>query len=339
LSEVTKDVQRTRHSITDIEKSLNTLSEKQEFTSPNKTLKGSLPEGEKTAIIENRFSELQADEDGEVIFKGIETAKSMTSTCIQVIDESLKDHTTEKSNNTTKSADKIIKSPNSNADHVVHKTVSKKEKVYLIGDSISGQVNPATLGKRTNTFVKKLRAPKLEDLNSFSSQVKDAKMILIHTGTNNIRQKESTEDCVNILTRAVTSFREVAPECKVVVSKIVPIGDHDVDIDRSIFNANSERKLTEINKTEIGFIDHGNLAERGVPIKDYYRQDVIHLSGRGVEIFADNLEREIKRILKKDDMQDGARGFDDLQQNKTTRTKGYGQYNDRGWQPYKHNHM
>ena len=57
-------------------------------------------------------------------------------------------------------------------------------------DSISGHVNPAILGKSTNTYVKKLKAPKLEDLHALSNQVKDAKVVIIHTGINNLRERK-----------------------------------------------------------------------------------------------------------------------------------------------------
>ena len=93
-------------------------------------------------------------------------------------------------------------------------------------------------------------------------------MIIIHTGINNLRHKESTADKVKGLIESKASFREAAPESKVGVSKVIPVGDHEVDIDRNLFNAENEKKLTEINKSEIVFIDHGNLAERGVPIKE-----------------------------------------------------------------------
>ena len=70
---------------------------------------------------------------------------------------------------------------------------TRRDKVYLIGDSISGHVNQAAQGKSTRTFVQKLKAPKVEDINKFRSRVKDAKMIIVHTGINDIRQKDLTE--------------------------------------------------------------------------------------------------------------------------------------------------
>ena len=75
--------------------------------------------------------------------------------------------------------------------------------MYLIGDSISGHVNQAALGKSTRTFVQKLKAPKVEDINKIRSQIQDAKMIIVHTGINNIRQKDSTEERVSDLIEAL----------------------------------------------------------------------------------------------------------------------------------------
>ena len=175
--------------------------------------------------------------------------------------------------------------------------------VYLVGNSISGQVNPAILGKSTRTYVKKLKAAKIKDLHSMTDQVKDVKMIIIHTGINNLRGKESSADSGKSLIESIISFREAAPESKIVVSKVIRIGDHENDIERNIFNAENEKRLTEINKSGISFIDHGNLAERGIPIKEYYLRDLIHLAGQGVAVFADNLEKEIVRVLKSEEQQ------------------------------------
>ena len=65
---------------------------------------------------------------------------------------------------------------------------TRRDIVYLIGDSIPGQVNPTVLGKSTRTFVQKLKAAKVQAISKVASQVKDAKLIIGHTGINNIRQ-------------------------------------------------------------------------------------------------------------------------------------------------------
>ena len=110
-----------------------------------------------------------------------------------------------------------------------------------------------------------------------------------------------------MLIEAVTFFREVASDCKMVISKVIPVGEREIDVDWVIFNAEVEKRLTEINKSDIRFLDHGNLSERGVPINEYYRQDQLHLCGRGIAAFAENLVKEIRHILKKDDLHDNMR--------------------------------
>ena len=106
-------------------------------------------------------------------------------------------------------------------------------KVYLVGDSISGQVNPAVLGKATKTYVQKLKAPKIDDLQKMTSQIKDAKLIVIHTGINNIRGNGTTEDRVKTLVEAVMAFKETAPDSKIAVLKAISIGNHEIDIERT----------------------------------------------------------------------------------------------------------
>ena len=91
-------------------------------------------------------------------------------------------------------------------------TNTKEEKVYLIGDSISGQVNPALLGNSTKTFVQKLKASTIQDICKITDQVKDAKMIIVHTGINNIRQHTSDNDNVSDITKALDSLRDKAPD-------------------------------------------------------------------------------------------------------------------------------
>ena len=307
LTEIQTDIKRTGHTLTEVEKSLTSLSEKDEFTRPSKAMKERPCDVEIVPVIDNKFAELTEEDesDDEVIFKGQEPGKKtdFKSTSTQVSDIPNEKITPEKSTNKPNNSKETFKDAESKSDSDRPRTYTRKEMVYLVGDSISGQVNPAILGKSTRTYVKKLKAAKIEDLHSMTDQVKDAKMIIIHTGINNLRGKESSADSRKSLIESITSFREAAPESKIVVSKVIPTGDHEIDIERNIFNAENEKRLTEINKSGISFIDHGNLAERGIPIKEYYRPDLIHLAGRGVAVFADNLEKEIVRVLKSGEQQ------------------------------------
>ena len=117
------------------------------------------------------------------------------------------------------------------------------------------------------------------------------------------------------------------------MSKYIPIGDHEIDIARNLYNAENEKKLTEINKSEISFIDHGNLAERGIPIKDYYRPDMIHLAGQGVAVSAWNLEKEIIWVHRRKGeqrLETGSETSHSTHHNGTTDTNRLDMFDDRG---------
>lgn len=98
------------------------------------------------------------------------------------------------------------------------------------------------------------------------------------------------------MVEATRKLREKAPDAKLAVSKIIPVGEVEVAIDSTILNASCEKKLREI-QNDIQFIDHSNLAEQGVPQKELYRQDMIHLSYRGVASFRNNIKRIIDNSL------------------------------------------
>ena len=310
VSEISNGIKRTRNCLTEVEKSLTTLSESPIFTEPIKSANDRKAEGVNTTLTDNRFSKLHGEnDDAEVFFNATEQDNSTESSGMQAHDRSSSTASGESSGNIfhTSESESTLKTSTNNGTTEHHKPLTRKDMVYLLGDSISGHVNPAILGKSTNTYVKKLKAPKLEDLHALSNQVTDAKVGIIHTGINNLREKKPTDDRVRTLIEAVTSFREVAPDSKVVVSKVIPVGEHEIDIDRVIFNAEVEKRLTEINKSDIRFLDHANLSEHGVLIHEYYRQDRLHLSGQGIAVFAENLEKEIRHILKKDSIQDNVR--------------------------------
>ena len=85
---------------------------------------------------------------------------------------------------------------------------------FLVGDSLVGQLNVTLLGKSSNTFIRRLKAPKIQAIEQYKPELKDSKLIIIHTGINNIRNKEETDACTNILVSAVTSLKEGAPMLK-----------------------------------------------------------------------------------------------------------------------------
>ena len=72
-----------------------------------------------------------------------------------------------------------------------------------------------------------------------------------------------------------------------------------MDIEINIFNANIAKQISEDSEVNVCFLDHGNLAEQSFPINRYYRQDLVHLSPDGIDVFSTNLRRMILDVLKK----------------------------------------
>ena len=173
---------------------------------------------------------------------------------------------------------------------------NRKQKVCLIGDSLVGQLNVPLLGKGTNSYVQRLKAPKIQDIEKHMTGAKDAKIIITHSGINDLREKEQTESCVGKMLDTVASFKLAAPQAKIVISQILPVGDHDLNLDSSVLNAQLEKKLIE-SHNDVIFIKHINLTDQGQIIKDYYRQDKLHLSSKGVWVFLRNLHFSILTSL------------------------------------------
>ena len=283
-AEVRHESRRTREQVTEMEKSLAAISEAEKFSTKNAKTKKTTTESTQTDNRENSGDAAERDCDVEITYANVSTANT------RVPDPSnhvTNDVTLSNSTQTKKSDDGEINR---------NRQGSRKQKVYIIGDSIAGQVNVPVLGKSTNTYVRRLRVPKIRDIGTHAEEIKDARLIIIHIGINNLQDKESTEACVNELVQAITSLKESAPEAKITVSKLIPVGDRDLATDSTMPNASCEKKLREIH-SNISFVDHGSLAEHGVPLKAYYRHDMLHLSYSVVVNFGGNLRKAIDNAL------------------------------------------
>ncbi|MEW8543580.1 MAG: viroplasmin family protein [Candidatus Thiodiazotropha sp.] len=288
ITEVRNESKRTREQVGDIEKSISAISEAGMFSTTTKPKKT-----KDNTVNDNTVSRSQPNADSH-------SQNTMDTEEVEVLLVEVDTKEKENSQNNTNSV-QATETPVSNqaengkGQHQ-GKPGNKKDKVCLIGDSIAGQINIPLLGKTTNTYVRRLRAPKIDDVGTYTDEVKDSKLIIIHTGINNLRDKDSTESCVNSMVTAITSLRESAKDAKIVMSKIAPVGDRELAIEGIMLNASCEKKLREIHK-DIQFLDHSNLAEQGRPIKTFYRPDMLHLSYNGVNSFSTNLRRVIDELL------------------------------------------
>ena len=301
ITEVRTESKRTREQVVDIEKGISAISEAGMFTSNSKLKKSTdnLKDNTHTELPQNQNRE--KDESGDEVEITFAKVVSKDTNVSQGVNSDSTDKTETPVGRQTNELNRTGSQQG--------KPGNRKEKVCLIGDSIAGQVNVPALGKSTNTYVRRLKAPKINEVGSFNSEVKDAKLIIIHTGVNNLRDKESTESCTNSMVTVITNLRETAPDAKIVVSKITPVGDRELSIESTMLNASCEKKLREIHK-DIQFIDHSNLADQGRPIKTHYKPDMLHLSYNGVIIFGSNLRKVIAHSLNKNESTNTGRDND-----------------------------
>ena len=159
LSKISTDIKKSGQSLGEVEKSLTSLSENDEFMKPNRTVKERTSDIKSTTYTDNKFADLQDESDDEVIFKGAESGKrdSFKSVSTQVSDILPETETLEKSADSTKnSKEKVITEEVTDESEKRRTYNTRRKMVYLVGDSIPGQVNQAMLGKATKMFVKKL---------------------------------------------------------------------------------------------------------------------------------------------------------------------------------------
>ena len=51
---------------------------------------------------------------------------------------------------------------------------------------------------------------------------------------------------------------------------------------------------------QVSILDHSYLEVQGLPIKQFYKQELVDLAREGVSIFSNNLHRSIIQVVKKD---------------------------------------
>ena len=179
ITEVRDESKRTREQVADMEKSISIIAEIDTFsTVSSKRTKNTVSlETDSVSSEQQDSSEsttTNMDEDAEITY--VKTVVSNTED----------KQTTKK---VTYAAETYINSQPRTSEEQENKGEgggSRKNKVCVIGDSVAGQVKVALLGKSTNTYVRRIRSPKINDIEH-SEEIKVAKLILIHTGINNLR--------------------------------------------------------------------------------------------------------------------------------------------------------
>ena len=215
VTEVNRDIKAAKETITGIEKSLTVLTKQEEFIKPTKTMKPKVPAADSSfSLISNMYAGLLVEYDEEITFRNVESNEqnpiiiteeaneqpqmneAVEGQPVEASSQNNGSSMTQRDIATAKESTNETQHNNGNTvtarDHTesdIQPSDNRRNKVYLIGDSISGQVNAAALGKSTRTFVQKMKAPKIQDISKVTNQVKNVKLIVVHTGINKIQAK------------------------------------------------------------------------------------------------------------------------------------------------------
>ena len=104
------------------------------------------------------------------------------------------------------------------------------KRVVLLRDFLLKQVIPERLlPSGYDAQIDKYKAYWIDDIaNAVENEVlKGADVILLHSGTNDIKT-ETSDTCLDKITSAVAFLQEINPDVKIVLSNIAPRGDAEV---------------------------------------------------------------------------------------------------------------
>ena len=162
-------------------------------------------------------------------------------------------------------------------------TSNKKRSVTILGDSmvkgIEGYKMKKALNNKINVYIKSFPGAIIEDMYSYAkpSLKHDPNVIIIHCGTNDLREEKPAEIIADEIVTLAHSLKTDSNE--VVVSGIVPRRDK-LDEKRKEVNNYLSIKLNERN---FGFIDNTN-----INITSNLNKIGLHLNYSGTKLLADN---------------------------------------------------
>ena len=167
--------------------------------------------------------------------------------------------------------------------HRNKRTVNNKRSVTILGDSIvkgiQGHKMKSAVNNTMNIFVKSFPGANTEDMYSYTKPTlkHNPNLIILHCGTNDLRNDRSTESIAEDIVRLAYSLKTETTD--VIVSGITPRYDNldgkGKEVNKILYN-----KLSEIN---LGFINNGNIDP-----SLHLNNSGLHLNYSGVKTLADN---------------------------------------------------
>ena len=166
--------------------------------------------------------------------------------------------------------------------------------VVFVHDSVMSKVNGNRLALSYGFQAEQKTAYKIDDMGpsiktSVSSSGKQVDAIVIHCGLNDVK-KSDPQKCSKAFAKEIKEISAENPNSQIVISKIAPIHDANLEVQRNVFNAMITKEL--YTTKNVSFIDHTNFNTK-------MTRDGIHPTTRGASILAGNLGRHIRNLFWK----------------------------------------
>ena len=177
-----------------------------------------------------------------------------------------------------------------------HKLPNNLPRVAFIHDSVMKDVQTKRLGRSYGFFSLTNNASKISDLQSSvnaivkKSETPKIDALLIHCGLNDLKS-ETPHHASELFVKNVQSIANQFPQSKVVISKVAPVSDRELDLKRQMFNTLNETVLHRVKN--LSFVSHEDLQME----QARHTRDGIHPSLSGSSVLARNVGRHLHRLL------------------------------------------
>jgi hypothetical protein len=170
-------------------------------------------------------------------------------------------------------------------------------KVFILHDSQLKHVNSKRLGMSYAFYSMKTKAPTISDLDKAYKEASckctgtpDA--IVIHCGINDLKDHSglSPKEASDNFSKSVENITKNHPSARVIISRIPPSKNKDLEAKRELFNAHVFSSLQ--SKNNITFVSYDRLHDR-------LMRDDVHPNPGGTSLMAAQLGRHVEQLLWK----------------------------------------
>ena len=208
------------------------------------------------------------------------------------IDETLVNSSDNDNANNDAKTDK--KSPTGERTQPKEHVAKKKNKVYILGDSMVKHVQGWEINRKLdyqrNVYVRQFSGAKTKCMNDYvkpCTRENDPDHIIFHVGTNDIPSTKTPECIAQSISDLAKSV--LSENCNVSVSNIIPRNDQWNNKVREVTDCSARLCKNE----NISLIDHS----RSIVPRKHLNSGKLHLNVRGTNKLRDNFVKYIKDLL------------------------------------------